>query len=95
MTNETIAILAWTNIIGMLVSVQVMRVRAGAGFWRGLKVFGPDGFGPVWAGTVIICSMFWPITLVVWLARGRPEPRIVFNEKARERQQRQTAGGRP
>jgi hypothetical protein len=82
-------ILVWTWIIGVVVSSSVIRVRAGAGFWRGLKVFGPDGFGPIWFGTVLICSMIWPVTLAVWLARGRPQPRVVFNEKALERQRRQ------
>jgi hypothetical protein len=82
----------WTTSIGMLVAMSVIRVRAGGGFWLGLKAFGPDGFGPVWVGTLIICSMAWPITLAVWLARGRPEPRIVFNDKAVERQRRAAAG---
>jgi hypothetical protein len=80
-----VSVVVWTYLIGVLVAVSVMRVRAGAGFWRGVKVFGADGFGPVWVGTVIVCGMAWPITLAVWLARGRPEPRVVFNEKAAER----------
>ena len=71
--------------IGILVALSVMRIRAGAGFWRGLKVFGPGGFGPVWVATIVVCGMFWPVTLAVWLARGRPEPRLVFNHKAEER----------
>ena len=39
--------------IGILVAPAVMRIRAGAGFWRGLKVLGPGGFGPVWVATVL------------------------------------------
>lgn len=79
---------ALTYFIGVIVSVSVLRWRAGTGFWYGLRVFGPNGFGPVWTGTVIVCSMAWPVTLAVWILRGRPEPRIVFNEKALERQRR-------
>jgi hypothetical protein len=83
------AALVWMWIIGVVVAVSVIRIRAGAGFWRGLKVFGHGGFGPVWVGTALVCAMVWPVTLAVWLARGRPEPRVVFNEKALERQRRQ------
>jgi hypothetical protein len=82
-----------TYWVGVLVGSSIMRVRAGAGFWRRLQIFGPDGFGPAWFTTLLICTMAWPVTLVVWLIRGRPEPRVVFNEKARERRQRQAAGG--
>ena len=78
--------IGWTLLIGMLVAMSVMRVRAGAGFWRGLKVLGPDGFGVLWVAQLVVCSMFWPVTFAVWLARGRPEPRVVFNHKADERQ---------
>ena len=80
--------------IGILVALSVMRVRAGAGFWRGLKVFGPSGFGPVWVATIVVCGMFWPVTLVVWLLRGRPEPRMVFNHKAEERLAARQGAGR-
>ena len=78
-------VVVFTWFIGIFVAISVMRVRAGAGFWRGLKIFGPNGFGPVWATTVVVCGMFWPVTLATWLARGRPEPRVVFNHKAEER----------
>lgn len=84
-------ILAGGYLIGMLVSGTVIRARAGTGVWLRLKVFGPEGFGPVWIATATACSVAWPVTLVVWLARGRPEPRVVFNEKAVERQRRQAA----
>lgn len=89
---STEAIIGLGYWIGVFVAMSVIRVRAGTGFWRGLRVFGPNGFGLGWTSMVILCSMFWPITLVVWLLRGRPEPRIVFNEKAAERQARQAAG---
>ena len=88
------ATLAWGYLLGLVVSVSVMRVRAGAGFWRGLRITGPDGFGVVWATTVVLCSMVWPLTLAIWLLRGRPEPRTVFNDKAVERRRREAAGGR-
>jgi hypothetical protein len=76
-------------VIGWLVAIMVIRVRAGVGVWHRLKVFGSDGFGPAWTLSAGTAALFWPITLAVWLARGRPEPRIVFNEKAVERRRRQ------
>ena len=76
-------------VIGWFVAIMVIRVRAGVGVWHRLKVFGSDGFGPVWAVSAGTAALFWPITLAVWFARGRPEPRVVFNEKAIERQRRQ------
>jgi len=75
-------------IVGTFVSISVMRARAGVGVWHRLKVFGPDGFGPGWVLTCTLASMVWPVTLVAWLARGRPEPRVVFNEKAEQRRRR-------
>jgi len=42
-----------------------------------VKVFGPNGFGLLWTLTAMICSMFRTVTLVVRLARGRSEPRVV------------------
>lgn len=83
------AILVWIYLGGIVVSVLVLRVRAGVGVWHGLRIFGPNGFGPVWAVTLVACSMVWPVALAVWLVRGRPEPRVVFNEKALERRRRQ------
>lgn len=79
--------------VGFLVAIPVLRIRAGTGFWHRLKIFGPGGFGPVWVATMVVCAMFWPLTLAVWLARGRPEPRVVFNDRASERQARPAAGG--
>ncbi len=80
------AVFGWTWLIGTVVALSVMRVRAGAGFWLGLKIGGPSGFPVLWVGQLVVLSMFWPVTLVVWLVRGRPEPRWVFNQKAAERQ---------
>jgi hypothetical protein len=77
---------AW--FIGWLVAIFVIRARAGAGVWNRLQVFGPDGFGLGWTTSAGTAALFWPITLVIWLARGRPEPRVVFNEKAVERRRR-------
>lgn len=87
------AVVVWTWLGGIVVAVSVMRVRSGAGFWRRLTVFGPNGFGPMWVATLTVCGMFWPITLVVWLLRGCPEPRVVFNHKADERQAARRAAG--
>lgn len=70
--------------VGVFVAVVVIRARAGVG-QRRIRVFGRGGFGLAWTATSAIAVAFWPITLIVWLARGRPEPRVVFNEKAVER----------
>jgi hypothetical protein len=75
-------------VVGMFVAASVMRARAGVGVWHRLKVLGDDGFGVAWVTQLTVATMFWPITLVIWLARGCPEPRVVFNEKAVERQLR-------
>ncbi|GAA0478704.1 hypothetical protein Ade02nite_40740 [Paractinoplanes deccanensis] len=70
--------------IGIFIAMVVTRHRAGVGQGR-IKVFGRDGFGLGWVlGNAFAC-LFWPVTLVIWLSRGRPEPRVVFNERARER----------
>ena len=75
-----------------VVAVTVIKARAGVGIWGRPKIFGPDGFGPVWTATTILSAMFWPVVLVRWLVQGRPEPRVVFNEKAMEREGRTMAG---
>ena len=74
--------------ITTLISAYIMRARSGAGVWHRLKILGDNGFGLGWILTVMFASLFWPITLIIWLARGRPEPRTVFNEKAAERRRR-------
>lgn len=91
------AIIGLSYWIAAFVATVVIRARAGAPTWSRLRVFGPNGFGLGWVLMGAVCSMFWPITLVVWLLRGRPEPRTVFNEKAAERQARQArqVAGRP
>jgi hypothetical protein len=75
-------------IVGWFAAALVIRARAGAGIWYRLKVFGPDGFGLGWTMSAGLAALFWPVTLGVWLARGRPEPRVVFNDKAIERERR-------
>lgn len=74
---------------GFIVSSVVIRARAGVGQGR-IRVFGKHGFGLVWVMMAMLASFFWPITLAMWLARGRPEPRVVFNKKAEERQRAAT-----
>lgn len=95
MNSDTIALLIMSTyivwLVGVAGSAMVMRYRAGIGHGR-LRVFGPNGFGPAWIATSIALSLAWPITLAVWLYKGRPEPRVVFNHRAEERQRRQAAG---
>ncbi|WP_433687049.1 hypothetical protein ACQP0I_26035 [Micromonospora carbonacea] len=74
-------------LLGILVATIVIRSRAGVGQGP-IKILGSDGFGLGWFLTALSASLFWPITLGLWLARGRPGPRVVFNEKAAERRRR-------
>jgi hypothetical protein len=70
--------------VGVFIAVIVIRARAGVG-QRRIRVIGPQGFGLGWTTMSALAVGLWPIALIVWLARGRPEPRVVFNEKAVER----------
>lgn len=92
MTADGVAVFfAWSYVLGMVAATVVIRYRAGTGQGR-IRIFGPAGFGVGWFLTGMVASLAWPITLAVWLFRGRPEPRLVFNHKADERQRRQAAG---
>ncbi len=62
--------------IGLVVAVSVIRSRAGLGIWQGLR--GSDAWSYFWLTKIGIYSIFWPVTLAVWLVRGRPEPPVVF-----------------
>lgn len=84
--------IAVVYFVGFVVAMAVLRHRAGVGQGR-IKIFGSDGFGLDWFVPHVVAVMFWPVTLVIWLARGRPEPRVVFNHRAEERRRRQVAGG--
>lgn len=91
MSSGAIGFLWLVYFGGMLASGMVFRARAGIGIWRRMKVTGEGGFGLGWTLAAAGKTLVWPIVLVVWLVQGRPEPRVVFNDKARERQQRQAA----
>ena len=79
--------LALGYLAGMFAGMVAIRHRAGVGQGR-IKVLGRDGFGFFWFWRMVFALMLWPVTLTVWLSRGRPEPRIVFNERAEERRRR-------
>jgi hypothetical protein len=79
-------VLVWVWLLGAIVAGFVVRVRAGVGVWRRPKILGPDGFGLGWAIHSAFKAAFWPVTLGYWVANGRPEPRVVFNAKARQRE---------
>ena len=87
-----VGILIWTYLIGGIVAGIVLRVRAGVGVMCRLKILGPDGFGLGWTVHSAVKMMGWPVVLGMWLANGRPEPRVVFNEKAVQRQTSQNLG---
>ena len=75
-----------TYLLIFFIATRILRARAGIGNRYNLKITGPGGYGS-WVFRAGLASLFWPATFVVWLARGRPEPRVVFNEKARQRNQ--------
>ncbi len=78
--------------VGLIVGMLIMRSRAGFGSFAPLVAY--DGNGTSVLGWLITCLAMitvWPVSLVIWLARGCPPPRIVFNEKAAER--RRSAAG--
>ena len=78
------AIIALGYFLGFFIGMVIVRHRAGVGQGR-IKILGKDGFGFLWFWRMFFALIFWPVTLVIWLASGRPEPRIVFNERAAER----------
>ena len=71
--------------VGAVIARTVMCVRAGLPPVRRLEVLGRGGIGFWYADLLGLKTIFWPITLAVWLLAGRPEPRVVFNEVARMR----------
>ncbi|MGV9213665.1 hypothetical protein ACTFTM_17565 [Micromonospora sp. RB23] len=73
--------------VGFFIGMIAVRARAGLGQGP-IKILGDGGVGLEWFVGSLLTLMFWPVSLVLWLARGRPEPRIVFNDKARERRRR-------
>jgi hypothetical protein len=73
--------------VGAAIYSVVRRSRAGINDLFGrIKIFGPGGVGPDWFLVSLVLTAVWPATFVWWLVNGRPEPRVVFNEKARERE---------
>ncbi|MEV1058759.1 hypothetical protein AB0I92_16010 [Micromonospora chalcea] len=80
-------------VTGYFISYLVVTFRAGLG-WHGNKLLGQGGLGVEFLLFSALTVTFWPIALIAWLARGRPEPRIVFNEKARERRRIKGGEGR-
>jgi hypothetical protein len=70
------------HFLGIIVASCVFKNRAGVPMLSRFRIFGKKGFGLGWALTMGGKSMVWPVVLIVWLANGRPEPKVVFNEKA-------------
>jgi hypothetical protein len=76
-------------VIGAAVYSVLRRQRAGIDDLFGrIKILGEGGVGLDWFLVSLALTVVWPATLIWWLANGRPEPRVVFNEKARERARR-------
>lgn len=72
-------------IVGIVVAIMTYRIRAGLGVWARYRIFGPDGVGLEWTALTAAKGFGWPVVFAVWLASGRPEPRIVYNDRAVER----------
>jgi len=68
----------WVYGIGAAISLIVFRARSGLGF--GLPRMDPTGIS--WLLVSGVKAFAWPLTLGIWLASGKPEPRILFGEKA-------------
>jgi hypothetical protein len=62
--------LVW--IVGIFVAVGVGRARIGMSQWGRLGLETVMRSLP-WFLTSLVIMMFWPIALIVWLARGRAE----------------------
>lgn len=77
--------LALIYFLGLLVAITVLRSRSGIPFWySGMP--GPFWISIQWALLSSFKAFLWPIVLVWWLANERPEPRILFFEKAEAQQ---------
>ena len=74
-----------TYAVGWLVSGVVYRLRAGLPAFQRIGVFGTGGVRLGWFAMSVGKIIAWPFVLGVWLATGRPEPRIVYDEKAAAR----------
>ncbi|MEJ8278266.1 hypothetical protein [Pseudonocardia spirodelae] len=82
--------------IGALIAGMAFRVRAGLGMWSSYRMLGDGGLGVEWTLITVGKTFVWPVVLAYWLLNDRPEPRIVFNEKAaRRRQEAERLAGAP
>ena len=78
-------ILGGIYAVGFVVSLVVYRVRAGLGIMKGNRLFGEGGLGLDFMVYSMVKAVGWPVCLGLWLRNDRPEPRIVYNDKARRR----------
>ncbi|MCE7004551.1 hypothetical protein LWC34_17205 [Kibdelosporangium philippinense] len=53
-------------VVGIFVMTVVMRRRRGIRHHRRIAIFGEGGVGPIWFVKATVCSVFWPVTLLVW-----------------------------
>ncbi len=63
-----------TYFVGIFVAIIVHRVRAGIPIMARISFF--HNFG--WTMVHVFKSMFWPVVFGIWLATGRPGPKVVF-----------------
>lgn len=80
-------------IVGMLISGFVYRARAGLGIWHRISPIGSGGTGLEWFFVTVGKVLVWPVVCALWVVKGTPEPRIVFNEKAEARRRLIDASG--
>ena len=63
-----------SHVMGVFVSLSVFMRRAGYSPWHGLGAR-LLLISPEWFLTSMIKAVLWEVTLIVWLATGRPESR--------------------
>lgn len=81
-------LLGVTYGVGVFVAITAVKIRAGVPV---MATIFPWDVGWVWFFMTFATTMLWPVTLVLWLKAGRPEPTVVFGDKARERVRNQAA----
>lgn len=76
-------IIVW--LLGALIARTVLCVKVGVPAFSRLQILGNGGYGFSWLVLLLFKSLLWPLTLALWLGKGRPEPSVLFNERASEK----------
>lgn len=57
-------------VVGMLITTQVLRRKAGIMHARRIRIFGPGGVGIKWFVVSTVKAVLWPVTVGVWAVRA-------------------------